>query len=164
MTLGKESDVNIKHSNSIVPAALRRRSFQLNRRASLTALKTGLVSAAGTMLMAAHAMAQATASTNGIGSQVQNMAQEGSTTGGFIASTAMYGGALICFVAGCWALWSSRQPQNREGGRVAMGAAGLVLCGLLVSGGAWINKAANTASGGNASITSTSGVVTFGGN
>ena len=155
--------MNIKHSNSIVPAALQRRSFKLNRRATLATIKTGLISAAGTVLMAAHAMAQATASTNGIGSQVQNMAQEGSTTGGFIASTAMYGGALICFVAGTWALWSSRQPQNREGGRVAMGAAGLVLCGLLVSGGAWINKAANTASGGNASITSTSGVVTFGG-
>ena len=67
-------------------------------------------------------------------------------------------------MAGAWSLWSSRQPQNREGGRVSMGIAGLVLCGLLVSGGAWINKAANTASGGAASITSTSGVVNFSGN
>lgn len=156
--------MNIKHSNSIVPAALQRRSFRLNHRTSLTALKTGAFSAAGTVLMAAHAMAQATASTNGIGAQMQNMAQEGSTTGGFVASTAMYVGALICFVAGAWALWSSRQPQNREGGRVSMGIAGLVLCGLLVSGGAWINKAANTASGGAASISSTSGVVNFSGN
>lgn len=156
--------MNIKHSNSIVPAALQRRSFRLSHRTSPTAFKTGVASIAGTVLMAAHAMAQATASTNGIGAQMQNMAQEGSTTGGFLASTAMYVGALICFVAGAWALWSSRQPQNREGGRVSMGVAGLVLCGLLVSGGAWINKAANTASGGNASISSSSGVVSFSGN
>ena len=156
--------MNIKHTNSIVPAAILRRGLKLNRRASLTVLKTGVISAAGSVMLAAHAMAQATASTNGIGAQMQNMAQEGSTTGGFLASTAMYVGALICFVAGAWALWSSRQPQNREGGRVAMGAAGLVLCGLLVTGGTWINKAANTASGGNASITSNSGVVGFTGN
>ena len=154
--------MNIKHSNSFAPAGLQRRSFQLNRRAPLTVLKTGLVSAAGTVLMAAHAMAQATASTNGIGAQMQNMAQEGSTTGGFVAYMAMYVGALICFVGGVWALWQSRQPQNRESGRVAMGLAGIALCGLLVTGGTWINKAANTASGANANISSTAGTVTFG--
>ena len=158
--------MNIKHSNSIVPAALQRRSFQLNRRTSLTALKTGLVSAAGTMLMAAHAMAQATASTNGIGVPGAEHGAGGfSTTSGFVASTAMYGGALICFVAGLRGRCG--RPVSRRTVRAAGSAwasPGLVLCGLLVSGGAWINKAANTASGGNASITGTSGVVTFGGN
>lgn len=113
--------------------------------------------------LVSQALAQAaTPSTAGIGAQMQNMAQEGSTTGGFIGSTAMYTCALICLLGGAWALWQSRQPQNREGGKVAMGMAGLVLCGLFAAGGTWINKASNTTSGGNASITSTAGVVTFG--
>ena len=65
-------------------------------------------------------------------------------------------------VGGAWALWKSRQPQNREIGHVAMGVAGLVLAGLFATGGTWINKAANSASGGNASISSTAGTVAFG--
>jgi hypothetical protein len=36
-----------------------------------------------------------------------------------------------------------------------------VLTGLFVTGGAWINKAANTTTGGSATISSTAGVVTF---
>ena len=95
------------------------------------------------------------------GAQIGTMAQEFSTAGGTAASTAMYVGALITFVAGAWFLWQSRQPENREAGKVAAGAAGLVLTGLLVTGGAWINKAAETATGTAASISSTAGVVTF---
>ena len=158
--------MNIKHSNSIVPARALPRGVRLASFPNTQRLRTaavGATSALGTLLFSAAAMAQATASTAGIGSQMQNMAQEGSTTGGFVASTAMYVGALICFVGGVWALWQSRQPQNRESGRVAMGLAGIALCGLLVTGGTWINKAANTASGGNANISSTAGTVTFGG-
>lgn len=96
-----------------------------------------------------------------IGDQIQATAQEFSTAGGFAASTAMYVGALICFLGGAWALWKSRQPENRESGNVGMGLAGLVLAGLFVTGGVWINKAAQTASGGAATITSQSGVVNF---
>jgi hypothetical protein len=96
-----------------------------------------------------------------IGDQIQLTAQEFSTAGGFAASTAMYVGALICFLGGAWALWKSRQPENRESGNVGMGLAGLVLAGLFVTGGVWINKAAQTASGGAATITSQSGVVNF---
>ena len=114
---------------------------------------------AGALLASAEAFAQATGGT--IGAQIQTMAQEFSTAGGFAASTAMYVGALITFVAGAWFLWQSRQPENREAGRVAAGVAGLVLTGLLINGGAWINKAAETATGTAASISSTAGVVTF---
>jgi hypothetical protein len=113
----------------------------------------------GSMVASNAAFAQAAGGT--IGAQVQTMAQEFSTAGGFAASTAMYVGALICFVAGAWFLWQSRQPENREAGKVAAGVAGLVLTGLLVTGGAWINKAAETATGTAASITSTAGAVTF---
>ena len=77
-----------------------------------------------------------------IGAQVQTMAQEFSTAGGFAASTAMYVGALVCFVAGVWFLWQSRLPENRTSGQMAAGMTGLILTGLLVTGGAWINKAA----------------------
>lgn len=105
------------------------------------------------------AASQAVAQT--LGQQVQAMAQEASTTGGFVGSTAMYVAALVCFVAGVWAIWQSRQPENRESGRLGMGIAGLVLTGLFVTGGVWINKAANTTSGGNATISSQSQVVTF---
>jgi hypothetical protein len=114
---------------------------------------------AGMLIASAEAFAQATGGT--IGAQIQTMAQEFSTAGGFAASTAMYVGALITFVAGAWFLWQSRQPENREAGRVAAGVAGLVLTGLLITGGAWINKAAETATGTAASISSTAGVVTF---
>ncbi len=122
----------------------------------------GLAFVAAAALTTMHAFADATPSTDGIGAQFQNMAQEGSTTSGFLGSSAMYACGLITFIGAVWALWQSRQAQNREGGKVAMGAAGLVLCGLFVTGGVWINKAANTASGGAATISSTSSAVTFG--
>jgi hypothetical protein len=102
-----------------------------------------------------------TSTTGGIGAQVQSMAQEFSTAGGFAASTAMYVGALVCFVAGVWFLWQSRLPENRTSGQLAAGMTGLVLTGLLVTGGAWINKAAETTTGTAASISSTAGAVTF---
>jgi len=137
------------------------RSF-INRKARSLTSRNALLGASalgGASLASASAFAQAAGGT--IGAQVQTMAQEFSTAGGFAASTAMYVGALICFVAGAWFLWQSRQPENREAGKVAAGAAGLVLTGLLVTGGAWINKAAETATGTAASITSTAGAVTF---
>ena len=102
-----------------------------------------------------------TAMAQTIGAQLGTTAQEFSTAGGTLASTSMYVAALICFIAGAWYLWQSRQPENRESGKVAAGIAGLVLTGLFVTGGAWINKAANTTTGGNATITNTAGVVTF---
>ena len=86
---------------------------------------------------------------------------EFSTAGGFAGSTAMYVAALVCFIGGVWYLWQSRQPENRESGKVAAGLAGLVLTGLFVAGGAWINKAAQTTSGGAATISSQAAVVTF---
>jgi len=129
----------------------------------MKSLKIPFVGLMASVALVGQALAQAaTPSTAGIGAQMQNMAQEGSTTGGFVGSMAMYGAALICLIGGAWALWQSRQPQNREGGKVAMGMAGLVLCGLFAAGGTWINKASNTTSGANASISSTAGVVTFG--
>lgn len=106
-------------------------------------------------------VAASKASAQTIGAQIDTMAQEFSTAGGTASSTAMYVGALICFVAGVWYLWQSRQPENRESGKVAAGVAGLILTGLFVTGGAWINKAAQTTTGGAASISSTAAVVTF---
>jgi hypothetical protein len=119
----------------------------------------GASALAGSTLASASAFAQAAGGT--IGAQVGTMSQEFSTAGGIAASTAMYVAALIVFVAGAWFLWQSRQPENRESGKVAAGVAGLVLTGLLVTGGAWINKAAQTTTGTAASISSTAGVVTF---
>ena len=158
--------MNIKHTNAIVPMRLQPRGIRLHAtraRNAVLGFKAPLVGALASMAMAGHAFAQAaTPSTQGIGAQVQQMAQEGSTTGGFVGSMAMYGAALICMIGGAWALWQSRQPQNRESGRVAMGLAGLVLAGLFATGGTWINKAANTASGASSTISSTAGTVTFG--
>ncbi len=119
----------------------------------------GAATAAAGLLAKTEAFAQAA---NGIGAQVQSMAQEASTTGGNVGSMAMYVAALVCLVGGAWALWQSRQPQNREGGKVTMGLAGLVLCGLFATGGVWIGKSAQSASGGAATITGTNAVVTFG--
>ena len=120
-------------------------------------VRSGVAALAGMSLASSTAFA----ATGTIGAQVQTIAQEFSTSGGFAASTAMYVGALITFIAGVWYLWQSRQPENRESGKVAAGVAGLVLTGLLVTGGNWIQKAANTATGANATITDTSAAVTF---
>ncbi|MCR0984120.1 hypothetical protein [Roseomonas populi] len=127
-------------------------------------LKAGIVMlAAGAALLASgEAFAQGTPSTSGIGGQVGNMAQEATIAGGNLGSMAMYLAALLCLIGGAWALWQSRQPQNREGGKVAMGLAGIVLCGLFATGGVWIGKAAQTASGGAATVTGTNAPVTFG--
>jgi hypothetical protein len=133
---------------------LPRKAMRVSSKALLGALALG-----GVLMASASAFAQAAGGT--IGAQVDTMAQEFSTAGGTAASTAMYVGALITFVFGAWYLWQSRQPENRETGKVAAGFAGLVLTGLLVTGGAWINKAAQTATGSAASISSTAGVVTF---
>ena len=112
------------------------------------------------MLASAGSFAQA-ASGGTIGAQVQSIAQEFSTAGGFAASTAMYVGALMTFIYGALHLWQSRQPENRESGKVAAGVAGLVLTGLLATGGAWVGKAAQTATGSAASVSSTAAAVTF---
>ena len=157
--------MNIQLRNSVIPhRAIPRskRGVTPRVRDAFTRFKALAAGVLASVLLAGQAFAQAaTPSTAGIGAQVQQMAQEGSTTGGFVGSTAMYGAALICMVGGAWALWQSRQPQNRESGRVAMGLAGLVLAGLFATGGTWINKAANSTSGGNSTISSTAGTVTF---
>ena len=143
--------MNLSKLNKTVPAVISRQMPRRSR--ALVAAASGLL---GSALLSGGAFAQST-----IGAQLGTMAQEASTAGGTLASTAMYIAALICFVGGVWSLWQSRQPQNREGGRVAMGLAGLVLCGLFVTGGGWINKAAQTTTGSSAGITSTAGVVNF---
>ena len=144
--------MNLSKLNHTAPAVIAR---QLPRRGR------ALVAAASGLLGSAVLSGSALAADGTIGAQLGTMAQEASTAGGFLASTAMYVAALICFIGGVWSLWQSRQPQNREGGRVTMGLAGLVLCGLFVTGGGWINKAAQTTTGSTASITSNAGVVAF---
>ena len=161
--------MNIKHANSMVPArALPRRSrLFIIPRSKVLAFHASVLGTFAIVASGGQALAQgaggATPSTGGIGAQIATMSQEGTTAGGYIGSMAMYVCALICLLSGAWALWMSRQPQNRQGGHVGMGLAGLVLCGLFAAGGTWINKAANTTSGGNANITATAGTVTFGG-
>ena len=124
-------------------------------------LRSAALGLAGSALTVSAAFAQATSGTGTLGAQLKTMSGEaidgGSTALGMIA----YMAALICFLGGVWALWQSRQPQNRESGRVAMGAAGLVLCGLFVMMPQWINKAANTAAGANATINNIPAQVQF---
>ena len=124
-----------------------------------------LAFAAEMALSAIPALAQGapTVTTGGVGEQVNKMAAEGMNTGGTLFGMGCYLAAALCFAAGVWALWASRQPQNRESGYVMRGIAGLVLCGLFVTGGSWINRGALTA-GGTAGQTidgSTSSMVTF---
>jgi hypothetical protein len=110
-----------------------------------------------------HAFAQAaTSPTGGLGAQLNTMSSEAINSGGEAFGMACYLAAAICFGFGVWALWQSRQPQNRETGHVGRGFAGLVLCGLFATAGVWINKASVTASGGSASINDTPAMVQFG--
>lgn len=119
----------------------------------MRATRLAAISGTTLMLAATHAMAEAVQPTgDGLGKQIQSMSQEGLTTGGTVASAVMYVLAFVCFIAGVWALWESRNQQTRTPGKIGMGIAGLVLCGLFATGPKWINKAANTASGGQATV------------
>ena len=109
-----------------------------------------------------HAFAQATSPTGGLGAQINTMSSEAINSGSEAFGMGCYLAAAICFGLGVWALWQSRQPQNRESGHVGRGLAGLVLCGLFATAGVWINKASVTASGGNATINTTPQMVQFG--
>ena len=111
---------------------------------------------------AGHALAQASSPTGGIGAQINTMSSEAINSGGTAFGMGCYLAAAVCFGLGVWALWQSRQPQNRETGHVGRGLAGLVLCGLFATAGVWINKASITASGGNATINTTPQMVQFG--
>ena len=111
---------------------------------------------------AGQVLAQATSPAGGIGAQLNTMSGEAINSGGTAFGMACYIAAAVCFIAGAWALWQSRQPQHRETGYVGRGVAGLVLCGLLATAGVWINKASITASGGNSTITTTPQMVQFG--
>lgn len=125
------------------------------KRPLLRTAGAALLTAATALVTSGPALAQT------IGEQIGTMAQEGSTAGGLVGSTAMYLAALLCLVGGAWALWQSRQPNQRDGGMVGKGIAGLVLCGLFAAGGTWINMAAQTTSGGAATISDQAAAVTF---
>jgi len=119
------------------------------------------VGAVSLLLMPVAAFAQATAGQNTIGGQLNTMSSEAMSAGGNAGTMLMYVAALICFVFGVWKIWQSRQPENREGGQLAAGIAGIVLCGLFATGPTWINKAANTTAGANASVSNNPAMVTF---
>ncbi len=148
----------MKLSNSRKRSFLRRRFVSLRRMVvpvSTTALSVGFA-------FAGHAFAQATSPTGGLGAQINTMSSEAINSGGEFFGMGCYLAAAICFSLGVWALWQSRQPQNRESGHVGRGLAGLVLCGLFATAGVWINKASVTASGGNATVNTTPQMVQFG--
>lgn len=151
--------MNLSLLNKQVPVRLtpRRRAAAYGK--SLAGLSVGL---SGVLAFAGHAMAQATAPSGGLGSQLNTMSSEGISAGSTAFGMGCYIAATVCFFFGVWAAWQSRQPQNRETGYVGRAAAGLVLCGLFATAGVWINKAAVSASGGSATVNDTPGMVQFG--
>jgi len=157
--------VNLTLLNTSQPVrALPRRLRQAITTHRLRQAMTGSLATASMLVLSAAAFAQGTTPTSptgGIGEQLNLLSGEAINSGGTAGGMAMYGAALITFIAGVWAIWKSRQPQNREGGHMAMGVAGLVLCGLFATGGTWINKAAHSASGGAATANGTAQVVQF---
>lgn len=142
--------------------------IQLNKAVAVRAVPRRLRLAAaaglasiGSFAIATGAFAQTAAPAGGIGAQLNLMSGEAIDSGGTFGGMVMYLLALVVFIGAVWAFWKSRQPQGRETGYVGMGLAGLVLCGLFVSGGAWINKAAVSTSGAAATVNSTPKVVQF---
>ena len=148
----------MKLSNPRKRSAFRRRFVSLRRMVVPVFATTLSVDFA----FAGHAFAQATSPTGGLGAQINTMSSEAINSGGEFFGMGCYLAAAICFSLGVWALWQSRQPQNRESGHVGRGLAGLVLCGLFATAGVWINKASVTASGGNATVNTTPQMVQFG--
>lgn len=157
--------MNLTFLNTSQPVrALPRRLRQAVSIRRLRQTITGSLATASMLVLSAAAFAQGTTPTSptgGIGEQLNLLSGEAINSGGTAGGMAMYGAALMTFIAGVWAIWKSRQPQNREGGHMAMGVAGLVLCGLFATGGTWINKAAHSASGGAATANGTAQVVQF---
>jgi hypothetical protein len=161
--------VKIKHITTR-SAVFKRRSAGQEKRIVTRRPKTFLervalaapFGAAALLAMAGHAMAQATSPAGGLGAQLNTMSSEGLNAGSLLFGTGCYLAAALCFGFGVWALWQSRQPQNRESGHVGRGIAGLVLCGLFATAGVWINKASVSASGGSATVNTTPQMVQFG--
>ena len=133
-----------------------------NKHLSKRALAAAGLGLSGVFVGIAQAFAAAASPTGGLGAQADLISSEAIDAGGTAFGMACYLAAAICFGLGVWALWQSRQPQNRETGYVGRGIAGLVLCGLFATAGIWINKAAVSASGGNATINDTPALVQFG--
>ncbi|MBO1360167.1 hypothetical protein J2D73_10190 [Acetobacter sacchari] len=100
-----------------------------------------------------HALAQTTGGNgSGIGAQVQSMSQEGLTAFGYAVAAVCYCAAFALFVMGGWAFWKSRNERQSSPGLIGMGFAGFVLAGIFATAPGWINKSANTASGGQATV------------
>ena len=137
-------------------------------RAVLTAARRRSTALAGLLAVSTLALSgpafadSATSPTGGLGAQLNTMSSEALNAGSTGFGVACYLAAAACFGLGVWALWQSRQPQNRETGYVGRGVAGLVLCGLFATAGVWINKAAVSASGANATINNSTQMVQFG--
>ena len=150
--------MKIRHTSSRIATHKRRFSgFQI-KALSVVSLASSL-----SLTAVGRAFAQTASSpTNGLGAQLNLISGEAINSGGTFFGMACYLAAAACFGLGVWALWQSRQPQNRESGNIGKGVAGLVLCGLFATAGVWINKASVTASGGSASVNDTPGMVQFG--
>ena len=126
-----------------------------------TLLRAGILAVAPAVLAVGEALAQATSTAGSLGAQMNTMSSEAIDSGGTALGMICYIAAMLCFVGAAWALWQSRQPQNRESGYVSKGAAGLVLCGLLVMMPQWVNKSAHTVAGADATINNTPAQVKF---
>lgn len=116
---------------------------------------------AASVLGAGHAFAQAASTAGSIGAQLNNISSEGIDSGGTMIGMTCYLLALVVFVGAAWALWQSRQDQNRGNGYVARGVAGLVLSGLFVMAPQWVNKASHTVAGADSTINNTPAQVKF---
>jgi len=145
--------VNITFLNKAVPVQAVPHRLRLAAAAGLASI--------GSLALSGAAFAQAASPAGGIGAQLNLLSGEAIDSGGTAAGMAMYAAALVVFIGAGWALWKSRQPQNRESGYVGMGIAGLVLCGLFATGGTWINKAAMSTGGVAATVTNAPKVVAF---
>jgi uncharacterized protein HemX len=147
-----------QYSNDVRVAARVRRLA--NRRGKALAVAAGVLAIG--LGLGGHAFAQAASPAGSLGAQANLMSSEFLNSGSTAFGVGCYLAAALCFGFGVWALWQSRQPQNRETGHVGRGLAGLVLCGLFATAGVWINKASITASGGGATVNDTPAMVQFG--
>ncbi|MEN3168632.1 hypothetical protein [Gluconobacter sp. OJB] len=123
-------------------------------------IKIGATVATATMLpmvMAGTALAAAggTASSNGLGHQIQNMAQEGTDTIGVGSAATLYALAIVALVTGIVLFYKSQKEETKRPGMAIAGVVCFVLAGVAATGPKWINNSANTASNGNAEISNT---------
>lgn len=119
-----------------------------------------LLSTTSTLVVCAAGQAFAQTA-GGLGELVTNGSVELSDGGGALATSLAYVGAGLTAVAGLYAVYLSKKPQNRESGHAVFAGIALLAAGALASAPTLIGKSATSVSGAAPTITGDAAKMAF---